>query len=132
MSYRTQEKGDVRKLIIAGTLPGLNEIVNTSKANKYKYVKLKDNAIATVSWSAREQLGRVRVNKADFVITWYCPNRRKDKDNIAAGQKFIFDGLQDAGVLANDGWGQINSFVHRFEIDKEYPRVEVEIREIGA
>ena len=118
------------KLVIPGTLPSLNEMINYSKTNKFKYVKMKDDAIATVSWLAKKQLGNVKIKKADFIITWYCPNRRKDKDNISAGQKFIFDGLQDAGILSNDGWQEINSFEHRFEIDKVNPRVEVEIREV--
>lgn len=64
-------------------------------------------------------------------ITWYCKNKRKDKDNIMAGQKFIFDGLQKAGVLSNDGWKQIGDVTHRFEVDKRNPRVEIVLQEVG-
>lgn len=122
------------KLVIPGTLPSLNEMINASKRNKYEYVKMKDKAIKTVAWSARVALQKeyFRPGEADYEITWYCPDKRKDKDNIMAGQKFIFDGLQYIGFISNDGWKQIRNVTHRFEVDKKNPRVEVEIKEIGA
>ena len=63
---------------------------------------------------------------ADLKITWYAENRRKDKDNIAFAVKYIFDGMIDAELLENDGWQQIGDWENVFEIDKEYPRVEIE------
>jgi Holliday junction resolvase RusA-like endonuclease len=109
-------------------------MINASKRNKYDYVKLKDGAINTVAWAVKESFKRTVVffpTPADFVITWYCPNKRKDKDNITAGQKYIFDGLQEIGLMKNDGWKEIGSVTHRFEIDKSNPRIEIEIREVG-
>lgn len=117
------------KLIIPGTLPSLNEMINTSKASKYKYVSIKKTALRTVVLVASKL---PILPKADYEITWYCPDKRKDKDNIMAGQKFIFDGLQAAGKLTNDGWGQIGKVTHDFKVDKINPRVEVEIREVSA
>jgi len=49
-----------------------------------------------------------------------------------AGQKFILDGLVQAGVLSNDGWKQIGKVTHDFKIDRQNPRVEVELKEIKA
>jgi Holliday junction resolvase RusA-like endonuclease len=63
-------------------------------------------------------------------ITWYCPNKRKDKDNVMAGCKFIFDALQVVGLIKNDGWNQIAGIVPRFEVDRENPRIEVIIEEV--
>jgi hypothetical protein len=48
-----------------------------------------------------------------------------DPDNIAAGKKFLLDGLQAAGVISGDGWKQIASLEDRFVVDKENPGVEV-------
>ena len=62
-------------------------------------------------------------------MTWYCTNKRKNPDNIAFAKKFIVDGLVDAKILEEDGWGQIKGFQDEFEIDKENPGVEVEIIE---
>lgn len=70
------------------------------------------------------------MKRIDLDITWYCKNKRKDKDNIAAGIKFILDGLVKAGTIENDGWKQVNNFSHSFKVDKDNPRVEVEIKEV--
>lgn len=80
-----------------------------------------------VAWLAK---GKGKFEKIDLDITWICKDKRKDKDNIAAGIKFILDGLVVAGVIADDGWKQVNSFKHNFKVDKYNPRVEVKIREV--
>lgn len=119
------------KITIRGTLPSLNEMINSSKRSKYEYVKLKDDAIINVGWAIKRAKPELNDKCHDFTITWYCPNKRKDKDNIMAGQKFIFDALQEHGIIQNDGWKQIGDVNHRFRIDKENPRVEIEIKEVG-
>lgn len=47
-----------------------------------------------------------------------------------AGQKFIFDALQEIGFIKNDGWKQIRNVTHMFEVDKNNPRIEIEITEV--
>lgn len=69
-------------------------------------------------------------NKVKLIFTWYCKDQKKDPDNISFAKKYILDGMVDAGVLKNDGWKQIQGFEDRFEVDKDNPRVEVEIREV--
>lgn len=60
--------------------------------------------------------------------TFYEPNRRRDKDNIAAtAHKFIQDALVQCGVLPNDSWADIEGFSDSFFIDKNNPRIEVTI-----
>jgi Holliday junction resolvase RusA-like endonuclease len=117
-------------LVIPGTLPSLNEMINASKRSKYVYVKMKNEAIRTVVYSSITKIPKLP--PSDYIITWFVPNMRKDKDNIMAGQKFIFDGLQEAGKISNDGWKQIGSVTHRFQVDKLNPRVEIEIVEVSA
>ena len=41
------------------------------------------------------------------------------------------DALVKSGVLQGDGWKHIVGFSDEFYIDKENPRIEVEIREVG-
>lgn len=74
--------------------------------------------------------GLPTIESANFHITWYSKDKRKDPDNIASGIKFLLDGLVEAGVLPNDGWKEIRSISHSFHIDKANPRVEVEIFEV--
>jgi len=106
-------------------LPGLNEIIDAAKANKHVYAKLKETYTDAVVWSAKG----IKPFEAGYLdITWYEPHRQRDTDNIAAGKKFIMDGLQKAGIIKNDGWEQILGFTDAFAVDKENPRVEVVIR----
>lgn len=62
--------------------------------------------------------------------TWYEPNARRDKDNISGyGRKVIQDALVRGGFLAGDGWRDIIGFSDEFHVDRERPRIEVEIIE---
>ncbi|NLY47586.1 MAG: RusA family crossover junction endodeoxyribonuclease, partial [Clostridiales bacterium] len=79
-----------------------------------------------VAWLAK-QARLPKFEKAYLVITWFEPDRRRDPDNIMAGQKFILDGLVAAGAIPNDSQKHIKGIVHRFKVDRKEPRVEVEI-----
>ena len=60
---------------------------------------------------------------------WVDGDRRRDRDNIAAGRKFVQDALVRCKVLQNDGWKEIASFADDWAVDKARPRVEIEIVE---
>lgn len=117
------------KLTIPNTLPTMNEIIDAAKQHAMSYREMKRIHTDAVAWSAKAE--RIPfVEKANFTITWICSDKRHDKDNIMAGQKFIFDGLVVAGVLKDDRWKQIGDVTHRFEIDRENPRIEITIEEV--
>lgn len=67
-------------------------------------------------------LGRL---PADLQFDWYVKDRRTDKDNLAFQRKFIFDGIQKAGLIPNDNWEYVGNWIDRFHIDKDNPRVEI-------
>lgn len=115
------------KLTIPGTLPGLNEIIDAAKGHWNNYREMKELHTNHVAWRAKRLPA---IQSADLIITWYCKDKRKDKDNIMAGTKFILDGLQKANVIPNDGWTEIRDITNRFRVDKLEPRVEVEIIEV--
>ena len=75
----------------------------------------------------------IRAKKLKLPITlkidWYCKDKRKDKDNIRFGVKFIQDGMIECGLLKNDGWNEINGYQDAFYVDKENPRIEIELVE---
>lgn len=56
---------------------------------------------------------------------YFASNRNRDKDNASASMKYAMDGLADAQIVVNDSAFQPLTPV--FEIDKDDPRVEVEI-----
>jgi hypothetical protein len=115
------------RLIIPGTLPTMNEIIEASKQHWSVYAEMKQINTDLVAWHSKFL---PVLNNVDVVITWYREDRRIDKDNIMAGQKFIFDGLVAVGRLPNDGWKQIGDITHRFRVDKKNPRVEIELIEV--
>ena len=118
------------KLIIPGELPGLNEIIAISKEHWAKYAEEKHNRTEEIAYLTRSQIKK-KYKKVDLTFTWYCKNRKRDKDNIIAGQKFILDGIVAAGVIENDGWRQVGNILHYFEVDNKNPRVEILIEEVG-
>lgn len=65
--------------------------------------------------------------RATAEATVYVPDlRRRDRDNLAASLKALWDGLVDAGVLADD-YGLRHEPL-KVEMDRENPRVEVVLR----
>jgi len=121
------------KIIIPGELPTLNEIIDEAKRGNYRYQPyntMKKEHTQDIAWLAIAKIGKP-LSKIDINITWICKNKRKDKDNIAAGVKFILDALVEAKIIKNDGWKHIGDINHSFKVDKNNPRVEVSIKEVS-
>jgi Holliday junction resolvase RusA-like endonuclease len=120
------------KFDIEGRLPGLNEMIDAAKKGKGKYQPysmMKQTYTEMVAWLAKML---PKYEQVSITITWYEPNEKRDPDNVQAGCKFILDGLVRAGTIPNDTRRYIKSITHIPELDRENPRVEVEIQEIGA
>lgn len=117
------------KLIIPGELPGLNEIIEMSKIHWGEYANEKKYLTENIALLAKSKI-KQKYEKVNLTFVWYCKNKRKDKDNIIAGQKFIIDALVLAGVIKNDGWNEIGNIFHFFEVDDKNPRIEVIIKEV--
>lgn len=119
------------KFTIRGTLPGLNELIEAERRNRFIGAKLKKQYEAVVMRAARS-LGNVEFEEPVYMVYhWYEKDRRRDKDNICAfGRKVIQDALVKARFLRNDGWKNIAGFENRFYVDKDKPRVVVEILEV--
>jgi len=110
---------------IQGELPSMNEIVKAAKSHYGNYSKMKKKWTGYVALCC----GKLPAIPKDafFSITYYCSSKRKDKDNISAAKKFIFDGLVTAKKMDNDGWAEIDGWEETFSIDKKNPRIEVSI-----
>ena len=120
----------IQILAIEGSLPGLNEMIKAERTNKYLGAKMKKDNTELVAWACKKQKLKPFEKRIDVTINWYCKNKRKDKDNIDAGKKYIFDGLQLAGIIKNDGWNEIGKINQDFLIDKDNPRIEILMEEI--
>lgn len=118
----------MNSLTIPGELPGLNEIIAAAKSHFGQYSAMKRENTEAVAWCAKASRAS-SVDRAVVRITWYAATRRRDPDNVMAGTKFVMDGLVMAGVLPGDGWRHVAGIEHDFRIDRDEPRVEVEIIE---
>lgn len=121
------------ELTFEGEFPTLNEVIDMSKSHFGAYKDSKEvytNAVITecIKYPRPPQF----TEPVDVHFLWYRSSRRSDPDNIAAGQKFILDGLVKGGVLKNDGWKQVKSISHDFEVDKHNPRVVVTLTEVES
>ena len=120
------------KFTIEGKLPNLNDIIAEAKKGRgsyQPYAEMKREYTDLVDWCAK---GMPKFkSEVEIEITWFEPNKRRDVDGISAGGcKFILDGLVQAGVIINDNQKYVKRINNNYEVDKENPRIEVEIREV--
>lgn len=113
---------------IPSELPTLNEIIDTAKFKKgsygaYRRMKYEYDFIVHC---ACPNPGYKLKHIKEVNVTWVTKDKRKDKDNIRAGMKFILDGMADK-LLPKDGYNNIGSFNDTFKVDKSNPRTEVEL-----
>ena len=118
-------------LVIHGKLPGLNELIDAERRHRQAGAKLKRDAERIVRMYIRQQFrGYKPKTPVTLYYYYYEANRRRDLDNIAGfAHKVIQDSLVKEGILANDGWEHIKGFFDSFSVDKQFPRIEVEIVE---
>lgn len=117
-----------QKLVIDGELIDLNTYINACRTNHFKGGILKKDADWIVEVTAKQQKLKPIKSPCFVEFSWYCKNKKKDKDNVCFAKKFIFDGLQNAGILEQDSWGSIDGFTDLFFISKDNPRIEVVLR----
>ena len=122
------------KFTIEGRLDGLNEYTKINRANKFGgndcKKKNQEKVIKGILKAFRERkISWVYKYPVKLKITWYEPNKRRDIDNVTFGTKFILDALVRKEVLKNDSQKYVNGIEHEVLVDKENPRIEVEIIE---
>lgn len=113
---------------IHGELVSLNKYIDAERSNRFMGAKIKKEQTRLVEWEIKSSKMEPIEGKCDFVFTWRYKNRKQDPDNISFAQKFIFDALVKQGIIGNDGWAEVGTISHFFEVDKE-PSITVKISE---
>ena len=120
-------------LVIDGQLPNLNDYTKACRTNRYAGAKMKADAEKIIGFYILRQLCGVSFkNTVKLSFRWYEPNKRRDLDNICFAKKFILDALVGNGIIVADGWNGVAGFTDQFFIDKENPRIEVDIYELDG
>ena len=118
------------KFTIQGKLISLNEYINTERTNRYAAAKLKKDQQELIGWAIKQyKLTPITKYPVILNITWYEKNNRRDTDNIVFAKKFLMDSLVNQGILTDDSRKYVVGFNELIKTDKEYPRIEVEIKE---
>lgn len=107
----------------------MNEYTDACRRHAQVGARMKHNNQQIAAWAIRSQLRGVTFDKpVEITYTFFEPNRRRDKSNVAAfGIKVIEDALVMCGVIKDDGWAYIRAFTSRFALDREKPRIVVQI-----
>lgn len=87
--------------------PGLNEVIAANRSNPLLGARLKRRLTDSIAKAARAAVLRqgwdAPDGPVDIELSWVEANRRRDQDNVTSAQKFLLDGLVEAGVLHGDG-----------------------------
>lgn len=118
-----------QKFTIHDRLPGINEYTAQQRANKYGGNLMKRHAQKGIEAEIRAAKLKPIKYPVTILYTFYEPNKRRDKDNIAGfAHKVIQDALVSCGILKDDAWDYITGYEDRFGIDKKHPHIDVELR----
>lgn len=106
------------KIEIKGKLPSLNDYIAACRTNPHVGAKMKQETEQLIII----QLAKMKPITSPAIIhfEWHEKTRRRDKDNVAAGKKFVLDAMQKAGKLVNDNNKYIAGFTDRFTYGGDY------------
>ena len=122
------------EFMILGRLDGLNDYTKANRSNVYVGNKMKkDNQQKVFAALVRSKMLNHRISyyPARISLKWYEKDTKRDIDNVAFAVKFILDELVGQGVLKGDSQKYVNELEHEFLVDKENPRIEVQIHDNG-
>ncbi len=121
------------KVIINGQFKSLNQYLQACGTHPQRGASMKRKDMVILEWEIRKQMPRVVLQTpVKFIYKFFEPNKRRDKSNTAAYFIKIWeDALQAVGALKNDNWSGVDSWVTAFYVDKQNPRIEVDIIEVG-
>ena len=119
---------------------GFNEIYDGKKAKynprtrKFTYLAndVKNEGKKICCNAIRKQLRGIKIlNPIKCIYYIYANSADHDRSNLYAGiEKIFLDSLQDEGVIKNDAWNDVLDSEFHTYVDRENPRVVVEIIEV--
>lgn len=112
--------------VIFGKLPSLNEYIRAERSGYHAANRMKHNYQNVIECDIRRFKIKAVKCPIRIIYCFYEENTRRDKDNISSiAHKFIQDALVNSGIIQNDGWKQIDSYLDYFYVDSQNPRIEV-------
>lgn len=115
-------------LTIYGRLPGLNEYTLKCRQNRFAGANMKKKAEELIGDFIKSQVTVSFEGSVTLDFRWFEQNKKRDLDNICFAKKFILDALHNNGIISADSWKGVVGFTDRFFVDKDNPRIEVDIK----
>ena len=104
-------------LTLSFGLPGLNEMIDVARGNRYasakqkkKYTKLVEKELVAQHCIPKTPLTSISVN-----CVWTESGRARDPDNIRVGIKYILDAMVNTGVLKDDSMKYVKFLSDTFQ-----------------
>lgn len=110
-------------------IDGLNELLKAQTRHGNR-VKKENDKVCLVA--IRKCLGNLRIeNPIKCIYYIFSKDKRHDRGNLyAAIEKSFLDALQTARVIRNDGFDDVLDSEFHTYVDRENPRIVVEIIEV--
>lgn len=110
-------------------IDGLNELLRAQTKHGNR-VKRENDKVCEMA--IRKQLRNLRIeNPIKCIYHVYAQDKKHDRGNLyAAVEKSFLDALQTAKVIRNDGFNDVLDSEFHTYVDRENPRVVVEIIEV--
>jgi Holliday junction resolvase RusA-like endonuclease len=124
---------DELRFFVPAKFPSLNELIGAANHNRFDGGRMKKKYTAIAESCARraaiETGWMAPEGPVSIAITWVERDRRRDQDNVTAGQKYLLDGIVAAGVLLDDSQRYVpQPSTNEITFDKNRPGVWVTIR----
>lgn len=121
-----------KTLVIPGQLPSLNQYTKECRSYKLAGAQMKKRSEKIISACIQQQLQEIHFEgTVKLAFRWYEATKKRDLDNICFAKKFILDALVNNRTIQADGWKGVVGFTDNFFLDRENPRIEVDIEEVG-
>ena len=123
-------------IVIPKELTDLNSYINAERRHRMQGAKIKKRETNICMVYLKQAVNKgfeIGHDQYPLHITfkWYAKDSRKDLDNIAYAKKYIMDAMQKVELIENDGYKQVQRYTDVYLVDKEKPRVEIEIRSMS-
>lgn len=113
-------------------IKGLNELLNgrlyNFRTRKYHNPVKQENDKVCVR-AIKKYMPGVKIDKPIRCTYWiYAQDKKHDRGNLcSAVEKSFLDAMQLVKALRNDGWDDCFDSVFHTSLDRENPRIEVEV-----
>ena len=110
-------EGINQSLTLSFGLPGLNEMINVARTNRYASAKQKKKYTKKVEKEliAQHCIPETPMTSISINCIWTESGRARDPDNIRVGIKYILDAMVNTGVLKDDSMKHVKFIGDTFQ-----------------